>query len=273
MEKEFEFRDEDFSFIKDLVHKKSGIQLSDRKKNLVYSRITRRLRALKFTRFRDYCEYLAGDNNNGELVDFINAITTNLTKFFRENHHFEHLREVAIPAAIGANKANKRLRLWSAGCSVGMEPYSIAMVLAEFMDELRGWDVKILATDIDTKCLDHAQKGIYSQKDVETVPSNLRKYYKQINDSDHVVMSDKLKSLISFKKLNLIEAWPVRGSFDVIFCRNVVIYFNKETQRVLFKKFHNHLSDTGYLYIGHSENLNSVSNDFRLKSRTTYTKN
>lgn len=267
---EFDFTDEDFEAIRKLVFKKTGISLSDQKRNMVYSRIVRRLRALNLSNFKSYCDLVSTEAGKEEIVDFINAVTTNLTKFFREAYHFEHLEKHSLPEVIKANRGNRRLRIWSAGCSSGMEPYSIAMVLNLFKNQLIGWDVKILATDIDTNMLAHGKAGIYRKSDAENIPKRFASAYK-IN-GDEAIMSQTLRDMIYFKPLNFIEKWPVRGPFDIIFCRNVVIYFNKDTQRVIFNSFADVIGDGKYLYIGHSENLQNVCKRFEHLGKTIYKK-
>lgn len=271
-EREFKFSEEDFIFIVKLIKEKTGINIQPHKKNMVYSRIARRIRKMNFKSFQEYRNLLQSDNSEDEIVDFINALTTNLTKFFRENHHFEHLKKVSLPKAMEHNYQTKRLRIWSAGCSTGMEAYSIAMTIKETIKNINNWDIKILATDIDTNVLDTGRKGIYRKSDVETVPSEYKSKYLKNISSDQVEMHDSLKALIYFKPLNLIENWPLKGPFDIIFCRNVIIYFTKDTQKMLFSKFENVLSDSGFLYVGHSESLHNVSDRFKLIERTTYEK-
>ena len=274
-EREFEFGDEDFRHIVQLVSQKTGIVLGEHKRPMVYSRLARRLRALKFTAFRDYLHFLEREEGQGEIVDFVNAITTNLTSFFREGHHFEHLEKTVLKPLLANKNTNRRLRIWSAGCSSGMEPYTISMVLNEYARELASWDVKILATDIDTNMINTGKAGIYSEDCLEKIPARFKKYVigtKNDEGDDVIEMSDKLKNLITFKQLNLLEEWPIKGPFDVIFCRNVVIYFDKETQRGIFDRYANLIKPDGWLYIGHSENLFNVCDRFSSKGKTIYQK-
>ncbi len=273
--REFVFKDSDFRFISRLVTEKTGIVIADHKKNMVYSRIARRLRALDLKTFKQYCEYVATPDGDKEMINFVNAITTNVTNFFRENHHFEHLREEVFQPMVAKPPPGKRLRVWSAGCSSGMETYSIAMTLCEAMSNIETWNAKILATDIDTNMLDKGRNGIYESKILDSIPKSLQKKYvvgSSKKGAETVSMADKLKKLIAFKQLNLLENWPLRGPFDVIFCRNVVIYFNKDTQRVIFDKYANLLKPGGWLYIGHSENLFNVCDRFESMGNTIYRK-
>jgi chemotaxis protein methyltransferase CheR len=272
-EREFAFMEENFRQIKALVHERTGIALNDHKKNMVYSRLARRVRAMGLEAFDDYLAYLLSSEGDGEIIQFVNAITTNLTHFFRENHHFEHLRQEVLSPLLQNPPAGKRLRIWSAGCSAGAEPYSIAICLMETLGKvMKSWDCRILATDIDTNMLDKGAQGIYSAEFAEKIPPAYRQRYTTSHSHGQIEMQESLKRLIAFKRLNLLESWPMRGLFDVIFCRNVVIYFDKDTQRILFERFANHLKPDGWLYIGHSESLHNVSDRFRLTGRTTYQK-
>jgi chemotaxis protein methyltransferase CheR len=270
--REFEFTDQDFLFLRDLVGEHTGISLGDHKRQLVYGRLTRRLRQLRIDSFRDYCRYVE-QNTEHEIGEIINVITTNLTAFFRESHHFEHLSGTALPACMHRNAAARRLRIWSAGCSTGEEPYSIAMTLAESLPELAAWDARILATDIDSNVLSRAASGVYPDERVSDMDAQrVRRWFRRGSGghAGKVCIADRLQSLISFRRLNLMEAWPMRGPFDVIFCRNVVIYFDKPTQKTLFNRYADMLAPNGYLYVGHSETLHQICDRFKLIGRTIY---
>ncbi len=274
--REFEFTDSDFDSVKKLVSKHTGICLSDAKRELVYGRLSRRLRQLKFTKFKNYLALLYKSDHE-ELVNFVNAITTNLTAFFREDHHFDYLSKTIIPDLLERNKSSKRIRIWSAGCSTGEEPYSIAMVLMENLSHLKSWDIKILATDLDTNCVDHGKKGVYVKSGVSGVSSHrLSTWFKKFNDAKKrepcFQVDEKLKRIIVFKQLNLMDEWPMSGYFDVLFCRNVVIYFDKVTQKSLFNRYHSILHDSAHLIIGHSESLYQVSDKFKSIGNTIYRK-
>lgn len=276
LEREFHFTDSDFKFVAKMVKDRSGIVLADNKHNMVYGRLARRLREVGLTTFKDYCDFLASPKGDDELMAFINAMTTNLTKFFRENHHFEHLADTVLPAKIqkAKNGAEKRIRIWSAGSSSGEEPYSTAMILKETVPDLDKWDCRVLATDIDTNMLAHSRNGIYTAERSENIPQKLQdRYVKAVPDHPHHrKMDDALRKMIAFKPLNLHERWPMKGPFDVIFCRNVVIYFDKPTQKVLFERFAQLLSDDGFLYVGHSENLMHTTDRFKLIGQSIYRK-
>lgn len=272
--REFAFSDKEFSIIRNLVKEHTGINLSDAKRELVYGRIARRLRALKLNNFGQYCALLR-DGNAEEFEQFTNAITTNLTSFFREPHHFEHLASRALPEIMEKNRASRRLRIWSAGCSTGEEVYSIAITLRETIPQIEQWNVRILATDLDSNVLAKAQSGIYDRERITGLPKQrLRRWFLagRGDNEGKVKVAPELQSLIQFKQLNLMQNWPMRGPFDVIFCRNVVIYFDKETQRVLFDRFAQMLDNENHLFVGHSENLLKVSNRFHLLGQTIYRK-
>lgn len=264
--KEFPFSDQEFRFLAGLANAKSGILLPEQKKDMVYGRLVRRLRALKLDSFAAYCDYLQSAAGDDEIGNLINSITTNLTSFFREKHHFEHLA-AQLDKCRGSK--NRKLRLWSAACSSGMEPYSMAMTLRGAIPDLDSWDALILATDIDTNMINTGATGEYNESDVEDVPHSYTRYIDSLPDKK-VGMSDKLKSLIRFKQLNLLEEWPMKHPFDFVFCRNVVIYFDKPTKEVLFDRMADMMTPGGILYIGHSENLNGISDRFELIGRTTY---
>ena len=273
-QREFPMTDKDFETIKTLAKQRSGIELGEHKKEMIYSRIVRRIRALDMTDFKTYLEYLE-ENPGAELTNFINAITTNLTSFFRESHHFDYLKNTVLPEVIKKKKTQRRLRIWSAGCSTGEEPYSIAMTLHGCFEKDR-WDAKILATDLDTNVLSHGRRGVYSKERIGNMDSQLvKKYFVEPRGSanaDSMEARDSIKNLITFNHLNLLGEWPMKGKFDVIFCRNVVIYFSKDTQRELFERYANILEPDGYLFIGHSESLHGVSKRFASVGRTIYRK-
>jgi chemotaxis protein methyltransferase CheR len=271
-EREFDFTDADFQSLVRLAHEHAGISLAESKRNLVYSRLSRRLRTLGLRSFQDYRDYLAA--NSAELESFNNAISTNLTKFFREAHHFEHLRThvAAGFAQTMVRKPGARLRIWSAGCSTGEEPYTIAAVLKREIPDVHRYDSRILATDIDTEVIAKGARGEYPPASIEDVPRPYREFFKpgSGDKSGTIVMGDELRSLIVFRRLNLMEAWPFRGKFDAIFCRNVMIYFDGPTKSALIDRFAQQLHPDGWLYIGHSESLIGSHPKLDLVGRTTY---
>lgn len=271
--REFEFSERDFKYISDVIADRTGIVLSEAKHDMVYSRLARRLRELGLTEFSDYIALLKAGNED-ELLAFTNAITTNLTSFFREKHHFDFLREKVLPD-LKKNKTDRRIRIWSAGCSSGEEPYSIAMTVRDIFPDLAGWDIKILATDLDTNMVQTASNGIYTEERVAGLDKrHTKKWVTQGSGSNEgkIRIARELRDMITFKQLNLMDDWPINGPFDFMFCRNVVIYFNKETQAVLFDRYANLISDNGYLFIGHSESLHKVCKRFNLLGQTIYQK-
>jgi chemotaxis protein methyltransferase CheR len=267
-DREFPMSNRNFSLISDVAYHITGIKLGDHKKNMIYSRLARRIRALGLRSFDDYCSLIETESGP-EITEFVNAITTNLTAFFREPHHFEFLANT-VCANIRRQGGVRRLRGWSAGCSTGEEPYSISIVLRESMPAT-GWDIKLLATDLDSNVVAHSKAGIYNADRVEDISSpRQKKWFMHDRDGRQVKVKQSLQDLITFKQLNLLHTWPMKGPFDFIFCRNVVIYFDKETQKVLFDRYADLLKPNGYLFIGHSETLHKVSDRFRSLGKTMY---
>ena len=258
---------EEFRAITVMVKQASGIVLTDAKRELVYSRLRRRLRALNLDSFGAYLALVKDPGSGEERVRMINAITTNLTSFFREQHHFDFLADEVLPAL---PRARRRLRIWSAGCSSGEEPYSIAMTLHRAMPDLESWDARVLATDIDTDMVAAGAKGHYAMERAAAIPAELRRAHVRRIDAETIEMGQELKDLISFRQLNLPGPWPMKGPFDIIFCRNVIIYFDKETQRALFDRYADMLTPSGHLFVGHSESLHKVTDRFRHLGRTIH---
>lgn len=267
--------DAEFDFIRHVVGENAGIVLGPNKRQLVQGRLARRLRELGLPSYEAYCEYLR-DAGPEELVGLINAITTNVTSFFRENHHFEALASYMLPEAIKRNAASRRLRVWSAGCSTGEEPYCISMVAAEVLPASPRYDFKILATDIDSDVVAAATTGIYPLDRMSSVSQERLKRFFQKGGGDHqgsAVAKPELKSSITFRTLNLLHAWPMKGPFDVIFCRNVMIYFDQPTREKLVNRFSELLAPGGYLCIGHSESIHAGTAPFKLVGKTIYRRN
>lgn len=273
-EKEFHFTDDDFEMIRKVLYTHTGISLNAGKMDLVYGRLSRRLRVLGITSFSDYLGFIDSPRGREEMANFINALTTNLTAFFREPHHFDYLANIVLPRAMQHHAADRRIRFWSAGCSTGEEPYSIAMTVRETMSSIQNWDMKILATDLDSNVVAVAKKGEYSKQRIAELSEPRRKKWFTALDgcNDSVKVNSSLQELITFKQLNLMHEWPMRGLFDLIFCRNVVIYFDKSTQRKLFDRYADVLVTGGYLFIGHSENLHNLTDRFELIGQTIYRK-
>lgn len=270
--REFSFTDAHFSRIRRFVTAHTGIVLTDAKKDMVYSRLARRIRSHYAGSFDAFCQAIE-DGEAAEHEFLVNAITTNLTAFFRENHHFEYLRDRLIPELIRDKQQSRKLRIWSAGCSTGEEAYSLAMILSETIADIDNWDIKILATDLDANVLEHARQGVYSQERItELDEARQKRWFKQGkgDNAGLVKVKPALQHLIAFKRLNLLHEWPMTGPFDVIFCRNVVIYFDKQTQSDLFERYANILSPGGHLFIGHSESLYKVTDRFTALGHTVY---
>lgn len=274
-EREFPFSDDDFDNIRQLVSRHTGISLSDAKRDMVYGRLARRLRSLGLDDFKQYCRLLEEGDSEDELGRFTNAVTTNLTAFFREPHHFDFLGRQLLPELVRRRAAERRLRIWSAGCSTGEEPYSIAMQLLENLPQRSGWDIKVLATDLDTNVLATARRGIYAQERLKNVDQRRQRRWFRRGRGDNaglLQVKPELQQMITFKQLNLMLDWPMQGLFDIIFCRNVIIYFDKPTQSVLMERFSGQMADHGRLFLGHSETLYRVTERFKLMGQTIYEK-
>ena len=265
---EFAFTLSDFRKIAALVHGEAGIVLPESKASLVYSRLAKRLRTIGLRSFRDYCALVESKNGVDERMAMIAAMTTNVTRFFRESHHFEELSTI-LPAMAQAARKGQRLRLWSAGCSSGEEPYSMAITLLDVMSDALDHDVRILATDLDPNMLERGRAGCYPRNAVREVPQRLRERWTR-PEGETVVMAPELRSLIQFNELNLLAEWPMTGKFDAIFCRNVMIYFDEETQDRIWRKFASLLRPGGTLFIGHSERIAMDRHPFDLVAQTTY---
>jgi len=267
------FGEDDFAALRALVKQHTGIHLTEQKRELVYGRLSRRLRALGLESFRAYREIL--ERNEGEeLVQFCNAITTNLTSFFREAHHFQYLREQLLAQAADSRSA-RRLRFWSAGCSTGEEPYSLAMTIQEALPDVRRWDVRILATDLDTEVLARGARGVYEEERVRGLGTErLGRFFRSDGSAaSSYAVTRELRDLITFRELNLMHTLPMKGPFDAIFCRNVIIYFDKDTQRQLFARIAQLQRPGNILFLGHSENLFRVCDDYTLVGKTIYRRN
>jgi len=272
--REFSFTRKDFDFLRRLSNAHTGIVVGDEKFDMFYSRLARRVRALGLPSFSSYCDYIASGSDPGETVRLINAVTTNLTAFFRENHHFEYLRDHAIPGRLQANDGDRRLRLWSAGCSTGEESYSLAMTLGEMQRELLGWQVDISATDIDSDVLETAGQGVYSSDLVSALPEGrLHRWFMKGTGAQQgkVRVKRELREAVDFQQLNLMKPWH-QVAQDIIFCRNVIIYFDQESKARLIDRFAEALKPGGFLFVGHSESLTQLSQRFEMVGKTVYRK-
>jgi len=269
--REFVFGDEDFQALRVLVKSLTGIHLSEQKRELVYGRLARRLRALQLRSFAEYRERLTRDEQ--EVAELCNAITTNLTSFFREPHHFQYLRDHVLAPLAADPGRGRRLRIWSAGCSTGEEPYSIAMAVLEALPEIERWDVKILATDLDSEVLERARRGVYpAERTASISPERLARFFTERQEAGGLCrqIAPQVAALVTFKQLNLIHDLPMRGPLDAIFCRNVVIYFDKETQRELFARVARLQRSGDLLFLGHSESLFKVCDSYALIGKTIH---
>jgi chemotaxis protein methyltransferase CheR len=256
----------DFLKIAGMLYEDAGIHLASSKTNLVYSRLSKRLRTLGIASFKDYCALVADASNAGERMTMLASLTTNVTHFFREKHHFDHLREHLLPPLLEAAKRGQRVRLWSAGCSTGHEPYSMAMTLLSMMPNAPSLDIRILATDIDPNVVATGRTGIYGASDLGSVPAELRRRWFRpappvagsgqggTEEMGYEVV-DAMRDLVAFRELNLIGQWPMKGKFNAIFCRNVTIYFDQQTRERVWNRFAERIQPGGYLYVGHSERL------------------
>ena len=272
--KKISLNDTEFEKLRELVFKVSGISLADTKKELVVSRFTKRLRALKLQSFSDYYDLLVSSSGFSEVQNFINSITTNKTDFFREAHHFDFISSTFVPQVIASGK--RVVRVWSAACSTGEEPYTIAMVMAKNLVEPYNIPVKILATDIDTSVLTIAARGVYESGVLNTVPEEYMKKYFLRGKGDNLGLfkiKDEIRQMVTFKQLNFIAPdYPITSTFDMIFCRNVIIYFNPETKKMVVNRLFRYLNDGGYIMMGHSETLFNMIEGLVYLKNTIYQK-
>ncbi|MDR1648066.1 MAG: chemotaxis protein CheR [Zoogloeaceae bacterium] len=265
--REFELRPADFERVRKLIYARAGISLSPSKQDMVYSRLARRLRAKGMKNFSDYLDFLEKGRDAGEWELFVNSLTTNLTSFFREPHHFpmlaEHLKKIAA--------RRKQISIWCCAASTGEEPYSIAMTVAETFAAGSGVQVNCLCSDLDTQVLATAEKGIYSADRVARIPAaQLQRHFQKMTDGNYSANAE-LRRMMRFTRINLLEAnWPVRGTLDVIFCRNVMIYFDKPTQYKILSRFAPLMQPDGLLFAGHSENFLHAADLFRSLGKTVY---
>jgi chemotaxis protein methyltransferase CheR len=265
---DYPMSDAEFRCVAEQAQSRLGIELRSHKQHMIRARLSRRLRALGLENFSAYLDLLDQPEGVGEEQYFANAITTNLTAFFRESHHFDHFERSILER--DPMPVRRRLRVWSAGCSTGEEAYSIAMVVRQAIANSAGWDVRVLATDLDTAVLGQATKGCYPADRLKSVPPRYRTPTFLRIENGRVVPSDAIRSLISFRRLNLIEPWPMRGPFDAIFCRNVLIYFSTEVKERIIERFADMLRPGGVLYLGHSESILGANPRLSSEGHTIY---
>ena len=270
----YHFTDQDFEKLRELIYKHTGIRMADNRRDLIYGRLSRRLRALELNSFADYCRLIEAGHEE-ELEAFTNAVTTNLTAFYREAHHFDYLSRTLLPELMKEKRHDRKLRCWSAGCSTGEEPYTLAITLRETIRDIDSWDARILATDLDSDVLARAQQGIYNVENIKRALGPRLKRWFLKGTGPHqgkAKVKPELQALIDFKRLNLLEAWPMKCQFDFIFCRNVLIYFDKPTQKQLFDRFAQKLVPGGHLFIGHSESPMDLTDRYELIGQSIYRK-
>ncbi|MBN2007760.1 protein-glutamate O-methyltransferase [candidate division KSB1 bacterium] len=267
-----------FSKLGEFIHKNYGIKMPASKKVLLESRLQKRLKTLGMASYREYVEYVFSPDGEDEIIQMIDLVTTNKTDFFREPGHFEYLVNNALPDLIARRQCGLRkpLSTWSAGCSTGDEPYTLAMVLTEFAASNPGFYFNILATDVSTRVLDIARNGTYNQEKIEPIPHALRKKYllRSKDPSKKVFrIAPEIRRFVHFNKLNFMDRdFGIKNTIDIIFCRNVIIYFNRQTQEQLLNKFARHLAPDGYLFMGHSETLTGLDVPFASVAPTVYRK-
>ncbi len=274
MDGEIALSDREFARIKARVYADAGISLSEAKRTLVVSRLAKLLRGLGIGSFDAYLDFLERDGSAADAQDFVNALTTNLTRFYREEHHFTHLSdyvgELLAKRPQPGSDGKPKLRIWSAGCSTGQEPYTIALSLLAAHPDLKRWDFRILATDIDTNVVAKAATGVYPESELAGLSPERARLFERVGNGT-IRIPAAARDCVSFKPLNLMAgSWPMKGPFDAIFCRNVAIYFDKPTQATLFSRLGKLIRPGGFLYIGHSENLGGSADGLRLVGKTIY---
>jgi len=268
----------EFEYLKGIIYEKTGISLAPHKKTMLQSRLNVRLRQNQIPNFSEYVKRLKSDMIffQTEILEIINRVTTNKTDFFRENHHFEYLKSTVFPLLEEKHKTNPRktLRIWSSASSTGEEPYSIAITVYDYFHGKPGWDIKIFASDIDTNVLTHADKGIYKEDRFTSVNKDIvTKHFTQVqtNEGKEYKVKPYIRELISFRKVNLMDnSYPFIEKMDIVFCRNVIIYFDKPTQKKIFNNIEKVMQEDGILIIGHSETLFGISDSFKFIGHTIY---
>ena len=261
-----------FSRVSAIMYEISGVNLTDGKKELVRARLSKRMRTLGWGSFEEYVSFVETEDGRAELAQMVDVLTTNKTSFFRELPHFEFLRNEVLPSF---SDRRLSLRIWSAGCSSGEEPYSLAILLKDVFRDIQRRDVKILATDLSRRVLARAREGIYDESQMDGIPPKLRdecfhRVFETGPGPARYQVNDDLRALVNLAPLNLMESWPMKGPFDVILCRNVMIYFDRETRARLIQRFTQLLPEGGYLMVGHSESLNGLAHDLEYIQPAVY---
>lgn len=269
-----EMGDSEFERFSKLIHSEFGIKMPPSKKVLLQSRFQKRLRALGLASYQEYCEYVfSPEGQEQERQHLVDVVTTNTTHFFREPKHYDILNDMVLPAVWKLHGTGKDIQVWSAGCSSGEEPYTLAMVFSDFAERHQGFRFTILATDISREILQKAMRAVYSMDKAEEIPQALKKKYvlKSKNPQKRLIKMDKsIRTKVRFSQLNFMENFRLQTPQDIIFCRNVVIYFDRATQEVLFRKFCDNLNPGGYLFIGHSESLSGMTLPLRQLAPTVF---
>lgn len=270
-------KDSEFQKFSRYVYDTCGINLHDGKKELLKARLGKIIRQRDFRSFRQYYDHVVNDKSGYELILLLDSISTNLTYFLRESEHFDFLKTKALPEITNCKTSlgDNNLRFWSAGCSSGEEAYSIAIDISEALGNMKKWQIKILATDLSTKVLEKALAGIYEKKKVDNIPYELKRRYFQKGDNrwkGYFRVKKEIREKITFQRLNFMEEFCFEEPFDVIFCRNVMIYFDNPTRETLVGKFFQHLANGGYLFIGHAESLTGIKHSFKYIKPSVYQK-
>ena len=267
--------DAQFAELSKFAFSEAGLIISESKRQMIQSRLIRHMREINCENLNTYIGAVKSDRSGKTSNDLISVLTTNVSSFFREKHHFDILEEKLLPRILKKARQGEKVRIWSAGCSSGQEPYSLAMLLLSKVPDIESLNMKILATDIDQRILDKARRAVYSNDEIGSVPAGLRKRYveKSPSDTDQYLVSNTVKNLVTLRPLNLLREWPMKRRFDAIFCRNVLIYFDGQTQNSLWPRFNAALDPQGYLFLGHSERIqNAEKIGFTPTGVTTYQK-
>jgi chemotaxis protein methyltransferase CheR len=266
--------DKEFDRIREYIKSTLGISLSNEKKSLIYSRLRTTLADKGFDNFTQYFDYLINDKTDNAVVHFIDKVTTNHTFFMREVDHFDFFRETVLPFVEENWRSQKDLRLWCCACSSGEEPYTLQMIIQDFFKNIKEkWDMQILATDISTQVLDKAVMGVYPTESIKPLPDSWKKDYFKQYDAAHSIIMEDVKKQIIFRRFNMMEGrYPFKKKFQVIFCRNVMIYFDNKSRDETVKKFYDLMEPGGYLFIGHSESLNHTGTEFKYVMPAVYRK-
>lgn len=267
------FDEDAFTFIASLALREAGLMIPRDKGTMVFARLNKRLKALGLKDYRSYCKRLQEGDAGAERKALISILTTNVTSFMREAHHFEMLQDDILPMLMQKGRSGGRVRLWSAGCSSGQEPYTIAMTVLQTWPDAAKFDLRILATDIDHMVLQKASEGVYAQSAIETLPEQWKARFFKVASPGQWAVRPEVRQLIAFRELNLMKPWPFSGRFDVIFCRNVVIYFDQDTQNALWPRFEEACMPGGTLFVGHSERVEAAAGtSFDVVGKTAYRK-